>query len=87
MLENGLLLLTRGGLLLDLVGAVLLLRGATPAEWKPDYAIIGPPGKLKPKEDKKHYEAKARIWARLSRWGIVFLAIGFALQFVGSFGS
>jgi len=86
-LANGLMLsLGRLGLLLDLVGAFLLWRGATPPVYRPAYGVIAPDD-ADPEKDEVEWNVKAAKWDLLNRIGVVLLVAGFGLQLIGTWAS
>ncbi|HYS05852.1 MAG TPA: hypothetical protein VEW47_11730 [Candidatus Dormibacteraeota bacterium] len=74
----------RAGLVLDLIGAVYLWRGATPPGWRPSYALIAP-NDWDPDKDRAEYESLARTWEQRNRIGLGFLVVGFLFQLLGTF--
>lgn len=78
----GLVWLGRLGLLLDLFGAALILWGGTP----PLYAVHAPDD-YDPQREQQEWQAKAAVWKRLNRIGLLLLIFGFALQLVATWAT
>jgi len=78
--------LGRAGLLLNLVGALVILWGGTPPVYRPRYGVIAPTG-YDPKKEQQEWDKKAAMWGRRNRVGLDLLIVGFALQLIGSWAS
>lgn len=78
-----LLWLGRVGLLLDLLGAALILRGGTPPVYRPRYSVYAPDD-YDPGREQEEWQAKATVWERRNRFGFWLLIAGFTLQLIGT---
>lgn len=71
--------LTQGGLLLDIIGALLLWRFGLPETVSRDGTIL-----LAIEQVDEGEVSKGRFYDRMARWGLTLLVSGFALQLLGA---
>ena len=75
--------LGRMGLLLDLLGAALILWGGTPHLYRPRYAVWAPDD-YDPEREQQEWQVKVRVWERRNLIGFALLILGFAPQLIGT---